>query len=243
MNNETKNKEQQVTSNRLRPDGHQPEGWHVEGNSVIESEVATTAEQERSARLVLTRREFLYGVLSVAASEVLVACRASDAAGGTFVTATPQQLLQSPVPVATAEPPQTPTPDELQLEQFLTLSAILTGISNLNPVLGRVYMQSLQGAADFELSLPELFEQAGFASGGAPEDIGALEASGFFDDESTRTLADAIIERWYTGVYQQAAENRVATFVDSLAWKALDFTKPPTICGAPGFWAEAPGVG
>jgi hypothetical protein len=42
----------------------------VEENMVTEGELAKTAEQEQSVRLVLTRRQFLYGVLSVAAAEV-----------------------------------------------------------------------------------------------------------------------------------------------------------------------------
>jgi hypothetical protein len=74
----------------------------------------------------------LFGVLSVAAAEVLVACRASDVAGSEVATAVPLQILQSPVPLATAEPLPTAAPGELGLEEFLMLSALLTGVSELN---------------------------------------------------------------------------------------------------------------
>jgi hypothetical protein len=32
----------------------------------------------------------------------------------------------------------------------------------------------------------------------------------------------------------------VATFADALVWRAVRYTKPLTVCAAPGFWALAP---
>jgi hypothetical protein len=90
--------------------------------------------------------------------------------------------------------------------------------------------------------LPELYAEAGFGSGAPPESLATLETNGFFDNESTRALADTIIEQWYTGVYQQDGEAAVATFVDNLTWRAIGYTKPPTICDTPGRWAEQPFV-
>jgi hypothetical protein len=55
-------------------------------------------------------------------------------------------------------------------------------------------------------------------------------------------LADQIITLWYTGVYKVGEEEKVATFVDALAWKVLHFTKPLTICGEFGFWSREPQV-
>jgi hypothetical protein len=135
----------------------------------------------------------------------------------------------------------TPQPGSISLEQFLAVSAVLTGFTNLDPVVGSLYLQSLEGSDEFDASLGELAERAGFGGGSAPTTVAELEASGIFAEEATSTLADRIIEYWYTGVYTTPeGEPMVATFVDSLAWKALTFTKPTTICADPGFWEKRP---
>lgn len=67
-----------------------------------------------------------------------------------------------------------------------------------------------------------------------------MAATGIFDEEQTRSLADTIIEYWYTGTYSEDDQSVVVTYVDALAWKTLHFTKPRSICGSPGFWAEKP---
>jgi hypothetical protein len=68
-----------------------------------------------------------------------------------------------------------------------------------------------------------------------------LEAGGLFEQEATRALADKIIEYWYSGVYDTADGGQaVATFADALVWRAVRYTKPLTLCGAPGFWAVPP---
>ena len=101
-------------------------------------------------------------------------------------------------------------------------------------------MQSLQTSPDFPVSVPELYEQAGFRTDAPPPTIAMLEEAGLFAQEATRTLADRIIELWYTGVYtNEQGEETVATYVDALAWRTLAFTKPTTLCGYPGFWSEA----
>lgn len=209
------------------------------------NEVEATAEpipidQINHARFILTRRQFLVAALGVAAAELLAGCRPSQGVDGGMTTAVPLRVLESPVPVATAEPTPMADGGELALEEFLALSAVLTGFTELDPVVGRVYLQSLQQSAEFDLSLPELYEAAGFRSAAPPNNVTSLEDNDFFAAEANRALADAIIEQWYTGVYQQDGEAVVATFVDSLTWKAINFTKPLTICDPPGRWAERP---
>lgn len=191
-------------------------------------------------RSILTRREFLVAVLGVAAAELLAGCRPSQAVDGGVTTAVPLRVLESPVPLGTAEPTPVASSGELALEEFLALSAVLTGFAELDPLVGRAYLQSLQQSTEFDRSLPELYEAAGFRSAAPPDNVEALETNGFFESEPNRTLADTIIEQWYTGVYQQDGEPVVATFVDSLAWKAINFTKPLTICDPPGRWAQRP---
>ena len=88
--------------------------------------------------------------------------------------------------------------------------------------------------------MADLYAQAVFRSAAPPTTVSALEAAGLFTQAAPRSLADRIIELWYTGIYTNAeGEERVATFVDALAWQTLAFTKPMTICGYPGFWSEA----
>lgn len=190
----------------------------------------------------LSRREFLQSGTAVLLSTTLTACGAATIQQAEpWQTATPPRVLQSPMPPATPEPTATLPPDSLALEKFLALSAVLTGIPNLNPEQGRVYLQSLATSPDFNVSLTELYEQANLADVGAAASVDALDEAGIFVQEETKKLADKIIEYWYTGTYTDGdGETAVATYVDALAWKVLDFTKPPTICGAPYFWAERP---
>ena len=195
-----------------------------------------------------TRRTFLRGALATAGATILAAC----APGGTadrplsspYNTATPASVLVSPPAPATGTPPPgdgTPQPGAISLEQFLMLSAVLTGMTNLDTVAGNVYLQSLQTSDEFDVSLSDLVEQAGFDGATAPSSIEELEANGVFADEATTALADRIIEYWYTGVYTgPEGEPVVATYVDALAWKVLTFTKPNSICADPGFWEERP---
>jgi hypothetical protein len=137
-------------------------------------------------------------------------------------------LLESPQPLGA-----TPQPVEPELAQFLALSSILTGFEELNPTLGRVYLESLQSGQHAD-ALAALYRVAGATS------IEALERAGVFADEQTRATADTIAEYWYTGVYTKDGEQTVATYVDALVWRAI-YTKPNTICGPyTGFWQEPP---
>lgn len=217
----------------------------------------TQANQRPDPTPLLSRRAFLARLLAAGGAGLLAACapgRVPDQPfAGPYNTATPARVLASPqAPQATSEA-QDAAPQaegDLSLQQFLVLSAVLTGVDNLNPAEGRIYLQSLQASDEFDVTLAELFQQAAnvlegsAASGNAPTaTIEDLEAQGIFESEATTTLADAIIEHWYTGIYTTSdGEQAVATYVDALAWKALSFTKPNSICGSPGFWEERPQV-
>ena len=53
-------------------------------------------------------------------------------------------------------------------------------------------------------------------------------------------LAVQIVSAWYSGVLPTTPTPTVAKFHDSLAWRTVDFATPPSVCGLPGAWAEAP---
>lgn len=197
-----------------------------------------TQSPNRSLRL--SRRTFLCSLSITLTGAFLVACgppRSNSRADPAFgAQATPPAALPSPAPTA----PPAATDADLSLAQFLALSAVLTGVTNLNPELGRIYLHSLQASPDLIVTVPQLYEQAGFRADAPPPTITMLESAGLFAEAATRNLADRIIDLWYTGVYTNAqGEETVATHVDALSWRALAFTKPTTICGYTGFWSEA----
>lgn len=191
----------------------------------------------------LNRREFLRNAATAITGALLVACGAQRTNDPPLTVlgpqATPPQLLPSPQPRESAETGNMPTA-ERDLADFLALSVLLTGVPDLTPTLGQVYLQSLQANPQFAPGLADLFDRAGVRSA-TPPTLADVEAMGLFDQAERRALADTILELWYTGIYQTAeGEEQVATFVDALAWQTLTFTKPMTWCGWPGFWSEAP---
>lgn len=188
----------------------------------------------------LSRRTFLRATQLSVTGALLAACgppRGGEGLGQQ-VKITPQIILPSPVP---AEQAATPTESPL-LANFLALSELLTGVTNLNPTLGRVYLESLQTNDTKAVSVEHLLEQAGWGDNGAvtvPKTLDELTERGIFTNDATRQLADTITSMWYMGTYRNnAGETIVATYVDALAWQTLQFTKPKTICGEPGFWAQ-----
>ena len=193
-----------------------------------------------SALVSMSRRGFLRHVSIVAAGGLLAACALGEEGAlpaDRLESAATGVQLPMPRPVATAAAAL----DDAELAGFLALSALLTGVDNLDPALGAVYLQSLRSSSQFAVTVPELLEQARGELSALPETLEALESSGIFENESTRELADKITEYWYTGIYETAeGEQAVATFVDALAWRTLFFTKPATLCGSYRFWTEPP---
>jgi hypothetical protein len=184
----------------------------------------------------LSRRDFLRTVLLLSGSTVVAACssRAAEIVEREgWATPTPDQIL--PVNTPEAEPA-----GGEELDAFLALSALLTGVQNLDRDIGQAFLTALQGTPGFSAGLEQIYQQGGFQEGQPPESLDALESAGVFSNEQTATLADTIATAWYTGIVEGENEPLVITFVDSLAMKTLHFTKPLTICATYGFWAEKP---
>ncbi len=196
------------------------------------------------ANLTLSsRRSFLRSLSVIAGGGLLAAC-----AVGEEGRLPPNRLepafsaVELPMP-RTAASVATAAAEEgvAKLPEFLALSALLTGVDNLDPTLGSVYLQSLRANPELSVSIPELLEQAQAGLPAPPTTLEELESTGIFENEATRQLADKITEYWYTGMYETPeGEQVVATFVDALAWRTLTFTKPQSICGTYGFWTEPP---
>lgn len=202
-----------------------------------EEEETMRSKGEKTRPRRISRRAFLRGLTTLAGAFV-TACGPPRSTEQPMLAygpqATPPIILPSPAPETD------PQAEDLPLAEFLALSSVLTGVDNLSPALGRIYLQSIQTSDEFAVNVTDLYAQAGFQSDDPPTTVAAVEAAGLFDQEESRRLADKIIELWYTGIYTNAeGEETVATFVDALAWQTLAFTKPMTICGYPGFWSEA----
>lgn len=188
---------------------------------------------------VLSRREFLKGLLLFSGGIVLVACspeQAREVETSGWITPTPQQIL----PVIPTQEGGAAGEQAENLPEFLALSAVLTGMPDLDPDLGAAFLQAFQAVPGFAAGLDQLIDQAGMRSAQPPNDLESMESAGIFSNEQTASTADQIITAWYSGMVQTEEEPIVVTFVDALAWKALHFTKPLTICANYAFWAEKP---
>src|SRR5688500_18531836 len=102
------------------------------------------ANQTKVNRAKLSRRAFLRSVSVVAAGAFVAACNVGR-------ENRPVADLVEPV-FSEARIPTLPAVAEVQtlppeLSEFLTLSTLLTGVENLDPALGTIYLQSLQGNA------------------------------------------------------------------------------------------------
>lgn len=188
----------------------------------------------------ISRRQFLRGCSLITAGGLLAACSLGPE-NPPPTEFTEFIFSEARLPQDQAALQGTAGQPAAELAGFLALSSVLTGVEQLDPTLGQIYLQSLQEHPDLQVSVGDLLQQAQAGMAAMPTTIEELENSGIFENEATRTLANKITEYWYTGIYETPqGEQVVATFVDALAWKTLTFTKPQTICGSYMFWTEPP---
>jgi hypothetical protein len=184
--------------------------------------------EENSMRETITRRQFMKSMATLVGAGLLSACGTAPGEGQPFSTATPARMLPvdgAPTLSATGMPE-----GAISLDQFLALSSLLTGVDNLDPGLGQIYLQALAAGAQPGSTLSDVYSAASSGSN-LPQDVQTLQQSGFFQQPGVGDLADTILTLWYTGVYQLDGQDTVATYVDALSWKVLHFTKPATTCG------------
>jgi hypothetical protein len=111
--------------------------------------------------------------------------------------------------------------ETITVDQFRALSARSTGA----------------GMTDLDAALAgKLLD--GFISMGRGPDLAVLAAD---PATSAGTLADDIVAAWYSGLYSTRAGLATLDLTKALLWHALDFTKPPGLCGGTtDYWADAP---
>lgn len=115
-------------------------------------------------------------------------------------------------------PPALFAAGEVTVEQFLALSQKLTQASSLDVGIAKTLL-------------------GGFLATGNGPALAQLAAGA----DEYGPLADAIVAAWYSGLYDTANGQAVATFDQALVWTALSFTKPFGSCGGEtGYWADPP---
>jgi len=137
----------------------------------------------------------------------------------------------------TGDSSSTATPSSTQVADFVTVSRILTGVSELPTAPAAAYLTALE-AAGLQLS-PNAFVATAFGTEGAPESMSDLERMGATKmpgaDECMRAIAGA----WWSGmVSAKGGATTVVAFSDALVFtKVHEFTQ---CYGTTGSWG-APG--
>lgn len=109
------------------------------------------------------------------------------------------------------------------LDRFLALCSRLTGHPQLNPIVGRIYLDALLASPATRGLLADLLDGRGTGPAYA-----ALERD--------------IVESWYTGVYDANGDRRVATHGGALVWQVLGRPAPGSCAGMTGHWSQPPGA-
>jgi Membrane bound FAD containing D-sorbitol dehydrogenase len=127
-----------------------------------------------------------------------------------------------------------------ELQGFLELSRIATGVENLPRRLAPKYLRALDAAPRLRLTPSRFLQLAGYASGRGPKSLRALEQSAAFRTEGGRACVDAVAAAWWSGIVPvPGGGEQVVTFSEALVWRALPFAEPPSVClGATGAWAK-----
>jgi hypothetical protein len=177
----------------------------------------------------LHRRGFLTATLSAALAAALGGCTED------------KRVPTTPGPSATvvAGAPS-PTPSA-ELQRFLTLSALLTGVQQLDAGAAQRYLAALQTPPPEGMTLQQLYQATGIGSSAPPASFAALAATSVLNQPAAKTTAQAIATCWYTGQVPGSGDGTVVTYRDTLGWKALTFATAPGQCGgAFGFWSAVP---
>lgn len=126
----------------------------------------------------------------------------------------PRLWARGAATVADAQP-------SIGLEAFMALSSRLIGHWQLDPTLGRIYLDALVATPATATLLHELIHDG--------ERTAAHDA-----------LERDIIQSWYTGVHQVRGIPQVATYGGALVWQVMGRPATGMCTGAVGSWAEPP---
>ncbi len=91
-------------------------------------------------------------------------------------------------------------------------------------------------------TLEDLLRKAGYLSRNPPQTLAEIERRGVFTDEPYASMANGIIEGWYSGLVQApGGSSQTVAWLHALGWQALGYTMAPAYCeGETGIWGSAP---
>lgn len=122
------------------------------------------------------------------------------------------------------------------LDEFLTLSRLLTDVDDLDEEAGARYLAALRADGTHSAGLTRLVQVA-VRSARPPRDFAALTATGVLREPAPAAAAQAALTSWYTG----KVGDEVVTYLDALAWTTLaDFAEPASECLGYAKWADRP---
>ena len=146
-------------------------------------------------------------------------------------------LVRMPATASEAENAAQP----MGVDEFVTLSRVLTGAKGLSRELAEIYLRYLAAGAGGNEELAALWNAAGLGGGRPHQDLRELVEAGVFTHKDLDNAAKAVLKLWYTGRYQPDGVSKLAEYTDTLAWRAVGYAMAPSNCGGSmGFWADPP---
>ena len=120
-----------------------------------------------------------------------------------------------------------------ELQHFLHVSRLVTGVGDLPEPLAPVYLGKLE-ALDLRMRPSELADL-----GKSATSLDELERSAF-GVQGGRECAEQIAAAWWSGfVPVPGGGSEVVTYVDAVVWRGMPFARPSSEClGATGAWAK-----
>lgn len=109
----------------------------------------------------------------------------------------------------------------VSLDDFLALSARLTGHERLDPALAKTYLDAFTATPAAAARLHALLTGGERTPGHA-------------------ALAREVVEVWYTGVYRMEGTPHVATHAGALVWQVLGRPAPGTCVTMTADWSQPP---
>ena len=93
-------------------------------------------------------------------------------------------------------------------------------------------------------TLEDLLRKAGYLSRNPPQTLSEIERRGVFTEEPYASMANGIIEGWYSGLVQTpGGASQTVAWLHALGWQGLGYTMAPAYCeGETGIWGSAPGA-
>jgi len=211
----------------------------------------------------VSRREFLRRTalvtgVSVGASRLVVpsAVDARPMEGRLAQAAPPSGARSQSVPSPAPPTQQAPPPPDVELEQFIRLSATLTGLKPLEPDLAQAYFDRCALRPSVAEQMKRLVDVHGGLHGTPQEmenELQAKLADASTNDKPLFAAAEQIIYLWYIGAFYNIPDppdsapgeweyGPPAHYFRGKVWRVLGVTPPMSPGGSATFWAKKPRI-